>query len=295
MISARAESVNYGPLLVLLSAVCFSTTGTAQALAPAGAQPVIIGTMRLVVGSIAMVLLALIQGKFRDGRPWPRLNTLLAAVAIVFFQASFFGACARTGVTVGTVVTMGFCPVMGGVLGWLMHRETPPRRWYPATFLAVAGLALLSVGGNVRTDPVGIALAVVAGTSYAAYAAFSKTLVRDHSPVSVMAVLFSIGALLMSPLLFINDIRWMASPHGAIIVTHLGIIATAAAYTLFLWGLSTTPVSTGTTLALAEPLIAALLGIFFLGEPLTSRTALGIALIFCGMVLLARRAGKRHC
>ncbi|MDA6365996.1 EamA family transporter, partial [Escherichia coli] len=64
---------------------------------------------------------------------------------------------------------------------------------------------------------------------------------------------------------------------------HLGILATGIAYFLFSKGLVHVSSSTAVTLALAEPLTAALLGVFLLGESLTAVSWLGIFLIMMGI------------
>jgi DME family drug/metabolite transporter len=46
------------------------------------------------------------------------------------------------------------------------------------------------------------------------------------------------------------------------------------------------PVATAVSLSLAEPLTAALLGLFVLGERLTPAIAMGMSLIFAGLALL---------
>ena len=44
-------------LQVLLAAICFGTTGTAQAVGP-GASPVAVGAARIVFGGLLLVLVA---------------------------------------------------------------------------------------------------------------------------------------------------------------------------------------------------------------------------------------------
>ncbi len=45
-----------GPILILLSALCFSVTGTLQALAPAGATPWVIAEVRMVTSAFFLFL-----------------------------------------------------------------------------------------------------------------------------------------------------------------------------------------------------------------------------------------------
>jgi len=43
-----------GAGLVLMAAMLWGTTGTAQAFAPEGAQPEVVGTLRLLIGGVAL-------------------------------------------------------------------------------------------------------------------------------------------------------------------------------------------------------------------------------------------------
>ena len=68
-----------------------------------------------------------------------------------------------------------------------------------------------------------------------------------------------------------------------------GVITVAFAYTLWAWGLTGLRSTTVTTLTLAEPMGATLLGLFVLGERLDGAAATGIALIALGLVIVAAR------
>lgn len=60
----------------------------------------------------------------------------------------------------------------------------------------------------------------------------------------------------------------------------------ALAFTFTVEGLKTTSAPVGATLALAEPLGAALLGILALNEPATCKTILGIGLMLTSVFVL---------
>jgi len=294
-----------GHWLVLAAAVLWGTTGTAQAVAPAGAQPLTVGAVRLAIGGAALLALAYLRGALRggfvlrltypvgstgspkDGR-WPVFSTALAAGSMAAYQVFFFAGVAKTGVAVGTVVTIGSSPMLAGVLGMWVRRERPGRRWGVATALAVLGCSvLMGAGANVSVDAAGVLLALGAGLSYAAYAVSSKGLLEVQSPDAAMAVVFGLGAVLLAPFLVAGDLSWLVQLRGLIVALHLGLIATAAAYLLFSRGLQVVPVATAVTLSLAEPLTAATLGVVWLGERLTLPVVLGVALLLSGLAVLA--------
>lgn len=284
-----------GVWLILMAAVLWGTTGTSQALAPAGASPMTIGALRLAAGGLALLAVALVRGGLRGGGRWPLVATLCAGGFVAAYQLTFFAAVKATGVAVGTMVAIGSSPMLAGVLAFFFRGERPGRRWAAATVLAIAGCILLVMagGGGISVNPLGVLLALGAGASYAAYTLAIKTLLNGRSPDAVMAVVFCLGALILSPLLLGADVSWLAEPRGALVILHLGVIATAVAYLLFARGLETVPVASAVTLTLAEPLTAAILGVVVVGERLTPTALCGIALLFGGLALLAVGKGRK--
>jgi DME family drug/metabolite transporter len=274
--------------MILIAACLWGTNGTAQALAPAEAQPIIIGTLRIALGGVTLLLFALARGSLRDGKPWPWKPTLLAALSMAAYQIFFFAGVARTGVAIGTIVGIGSTPILAGPIGYMARGERPSGRWAVATFLGVIGCALLIVAGKqIRLDLLGIFMAVCAGGSYAVFTTVSKGLIEDHSPEAVMAVTFCLGACLVVPLLFTADLHWLTKPSGVLVILHLGIISAGLAYTLFARGLRFVSVATAATLTLGEPFTAGILGIFFLHELLNTQVVFGILLILIGLIFLS--------
>ncbi len=279
-----------GAWLVLSAAVLWGTTGTAQAFSPAGFDPKVIGALRLLIGGLALLALALSRRELGKLSDWNTTLVFWAAVFTALYQMCFFAAVSKTGVAVGTIVGIGSAPVCGGLLGRFFCGESLNLRWYWATLLALCGCILLSLqSGAVKVDMLGIVLALGAGASYAIYSLMIKGLLEDHSPNAVMALVVCGGAILLSPALYHVDLNWLVQPRAIGVVLHLGIATMALSYWLFARGLHKVPLSTTITLSLAEPMTAATLGIVVLGEQLTSTAFGGISLIFVGLVVLVFR------
>jgi drug/metabolite transporter, DME family len=273
----------------------WGTTGTTQALAPAGATSSTIGAVRIGLGALALLVIALaaggtgsIRGFFRSGI---RLATVAAMAAMAAYQVAFFAGVARAGVAVGTVVGIGSAPVFTGLLAAVVRGERPGRIWYASTALAVTGAALLvGAGADTTAEATGVVLAVGAGAAYAVYTVSSKELLAaGHRPEATMAVTFSGGALLLGPILLAGDLRWLADPRGVATAAWLGIGTVGVAYVLFARGLQWLPAATVATLTLAEPLTAATLGVVVLGERPGFVAGIGALLVAAGLVLLAVR------
>ncbi len=284
-------SANRGAWLVAAGATLWGTTGTAQALAPPGANPLTVGAVRIVVGALALLALAHWRNEtksVRQWRSWPLKPTLLAAVSMAAYQLFFFAGVARTGVAVGTIVGIGSAPIAAGILGFLARGERPLRPWYLATILAILGCGLLIMSsGSLQIDGLGIFLAIGAGVVYAVYTLLSKDLLDTKPAGAVTAVTFSLGALFLLPILFLGNLSWLWQPAGMLVALHLGIVTVGIGYLLFAIGLKTTSVATAATMTLAEPLTAGMLGIFLLGEDVTPLAFGGIALLFTGLLVLA--------
>jgi len=277
-----------GVLWVLAAAALWGTTGTAQGLAPDSVRPQEIGAIRLLLGGTALMVPVLLRGSLRDGKGWPLVPTAVSVFFVALYQLAFFAGVAVTGVAVGTMVAIGCGVVSAGLLGGIVRRERLGAAWAAATACAFSGCVLLAAaGGGLAFHPLGILLSAGSGVAYAVYTLSMKTLLDRKPPDAVMAVCFSLAALLLLPVLAAGDLQWLAQPRGVAAAVHLGVCATALAYACFARGLRTLTVGTAATLSLAEPLTAALLGIFVLGECLSLPAAAGMLLIMAGLVVMA--------
>ncbi|UQU67335.1 DMT family transporter [Couchioplanes caeruleus] len=105
--------------------------------------------------------------------------------------------------------------------------------------------------------------------------------------VPVVAVLFCGAGGVLGCFAGADAVRWCVSPGGWPVVAYLAVVATVAPYLLWSRGMATTAPVVATTLALAEPLTAAVPAAVRLGEPVTGRLAAGGALLGAGLALTA--------
>jgi drug/metabolite transporter, DME family len=280
---------------ILLAAVLFGTTGTAQALGPAGLSPLSIGAVRVVIGGGALGVLALTRP-----RPLVRMSpalVLLAGAAVATYQLTFFEAVHRAGVAVGAVVAIGSGPIASGALERALGDEWPGRRWLAASALAIAGIVALGVGGagDATASTSGIALALASGIAYASYTVIAKRLLRDGGgPVQVMGAAFGVGSVILLPVLLIGDLQWLHTARGIELAGYLAAGPTVLAYLLFARGLRRLTASETTTIVLAEPVTAAVLGMVVLHEPLGAMAVAGLLLVVAGVGVLALPGATRR-
>jgi DME family drug/metabolite transporter len=300
-------------LLVLAAAVCFGTTGTAQAIGP-DADPLSLGAARILIGggALAAVALALQLAGRRDDatgtsvaptsggtvpRVAPVLAVLVGAAGVLAYQPAFFAGTSTNGVAVGTVVALGSAPVLTGALDWAIRRRFPGRVWIVATMLAIVGVAILAAAtgtGAAAVDPMGVAASVGAGGSYAVYTLAGKSLLdRGWTSPASMGAMFGAAAVVSLPVLLLTDVAWILTPGGLAMALWLGLVTTTAAYLLFGAGLKRLTPATVSTLTLAEPLTATLLAVLVLREQLPPGAVVGLAVLASGIVILAVASSRR--
>jgi DME family drug/metabolite transporter len=279
---------------ILLAALCFGTTGTAQALGP-GAPPSSVGAARIVVGAALLAAAAAWLGRGRARRRPPAGPVVVGGLAVALYQVAFFAAVADTGVAVGTVVALGSAPAFAGAAGWIVDRERPGAGWPAATALAGAGVVCIALaGGGAQVSALGVALALGAGAGYATMTLTSKRLLRaGTSAEDAMALTFGAGALVLAPVLLLSGTAWIATPAGLGLALFLGAVPTALAYVLFARGLRSLSAAEVSTITLAEPVTAAALGAAVLGERPGALALAGIALVLAGLAVLGTTGRRR--
>ena len=275
---------------VLVAAVCFGTTGTAQALGPE-ADATALGAARIALGGCALGLIALLGARRRP----VRLDRATAALVLVggagvlAYQPAFFAGTGANGVAVGTVVALGSAPVLTGVLGWVLTRRRPAGVWWVATACALVGVGVLGLadGTDGALSVPGLVASVGAGAAYAVYTLAGKGLLdRGWTSVTTMGATFGVAGLGGLVLLAGVDREGLGSGAGLLTIAWLGLVTVTVAYLFFGAGLAVLPAATVATLTLAEPVTATLLGIVVLDERLSGQAAAGVGVLALGIVVL---------
>ena len=278
-------------LWVLLAAVLWGTTGTAQTFLTGTAHPLTIGAFRLGIGGFSLLVFVLLTRRLVLATiPWKAI--IFSAASMALFQPLFFSSVQLTGIAIGTVVAIGSAPVIAGLIEWTVLKKKPDRLWAMATALAIIGCFLLFANKDAPTvNPVGIIMALGAGLSFASYTILSKRVLEKMDAIPAVAVLFSMSALALMPFLLFFDLSYITVPQNAAVLLYLGIAATTVSYILFSRGLKQIESSSAVTLSLAEPLTASLLGVLVVGEVLNGVSWIGVVLLLGGIIVLT--LGKR--
>ncbi|MFB6533267.1 DMT family transporter [Streptomyces noursei] len=285
-----------GVVPVLAAAFLWGTVGPAQILAGTSASPVAIGACRMLLGGFVLGLFtarrAGIRSLWRRGA-WPWMVVSIAVTAA--FQACFLEAVARSGAALATAVTFGTVPVVSGVCGRVLAGERLGGRWVGGTAGAVGGIVLLlAPTGDGPTDGMGVLLGIVAGASFGVYISATKRLEERGADTAAAAPasVFCAG-LLVSPWVLAQP-HGLAEPRAVALIGWLALATTALGYLLFTRGVRHLSGATVGTLSLAEPLVAAVLGVALLGERLSPPALMGAVLLLGGLVVVSVPGRRRE-
>ncbi|MGA4508049.1 EamA family transporter [Propionibacteriaceae bacterium G1746] len=235
-------------------------------------------TARLVVA--ALVLLVWVRPRVSgwSRRTWT--SVIIFGLTLGFMNGFFYAAVAR--LPLGIAVTFEF-------LGPLLLAAALSRRWTDLFWVLVAlgGVALLgldSLLGATSLDPVGVAFALVAAASWAAYIVAGNRVSRTLPGRDGLAVGMAIGALVTLPLGASGALRVLDDPLLVLLALGTGLLASVIPYTLEFAALRRLDPGTFGILVSLEPGIAALIGMLVMGQVLGAWSWVAVVLVIVASV-----------
>ena len=180
---------------------------------------------------------------------------------------------------------------------WLAAIEAVLTRRRPSALViggiiaGIVGVAvlLIPVEGLDRFDPLGVALVICAGLTWAAGSIYVRHAALPRSGVlgTGMEMLAGGAALLVAGVLLGEVGRTYVSSFSAesiAALAYLVVFGSIVAFTAYTWLLANVSVSVVATYAYVNPIVAVALGALILSEPITPRTIVA-ALIIIGAVV----------
>ncbi|MEP6665669.1 MAG: EamA family transporter, partial [Nocardioidaceae bacterium] len=109
----------------------------------------------------------------------------------------------------------------------------------------------------------------------------------------IIAGVFTVAAVVLAPSLLLYPLDWLGTGGGVAMVLYLAFPGTVLAYSLFNRGLGRVSPATAATLGLAEPVVAALLGVVVLDEHLSALGWVGAFVVLLGLLVMIRVSRPR--
>lgn len=287
---------------LVVASLLWGTTGTAASFMTDEVSPVAIGAATMAVGGALLFAVRARSSIAAIRRPDSRRWLLIGAVGVVAYPLAFYSSMDLAGVAIGNVVSLGSGPVFAAVLERVIDRRALSKRWMLAASTAVVGVALLAAGGHASASdaaatavPLGVALGLLAGASYALYTfASGRVIARGVPSSAAMGAMFGLGAMPLAVVLVSSGADILDSASNLAIAAYLALGPMFLAYVLFGWGLRSLRSSSATVITLLEPVVATMLAVAIVGERLEPSGWIGLALILVGVAVVstARRPAR---
>lgn len=230
------------------------------------------GMVFLRVGFAALVLLLLWHSQLKGYVCANYFVVILFGLVLAGMNLSFYSAIER--IPLGIAVTLEFVGPLGVAVAG--SRRLFDLLW---VVMAAVGIVLLAPLGGVKLDPLGLALALLAGSFWAAYILLGARMGRASPGGAGLALAMSVAAVVLLPLGVLSggaallDARLLTAGFG------VALLSSAIPYSLEIEALRRLPTRMFGVLMSLEPAIAALVGFVILGEDLGLRAITAVLLV----------------
>jgi inner membrane transporter RhtA len=274
------------PLLVLAGIVSVQFGGAlAATLVPViGAGGSVV--MRLLFATV--LLLAFVRPRWRghSRRAW--LTVVAFGVALGLMNYTFYGSLAH--LPIGVAVTIEF-------IGPLSLAAALSRRWVDGVAVLAAGCGVVLISEALSTpleelDTTGIALALLAGSFWAAYIVLSGRTGAEFPRLEGLALAMVVATLVTLPLGVTSVPSWTTQT----LVKGFGIavLSSVLPYSLELLALRRLSAKVFGVLLSLEPAFAALAGLIVLDQVLSGTQLVGMGLVVTASALVLGLGARRE-
>ena len=270
------------------------SAATFAAIAPAA-----LALLRLGIGAAILLLWSALRGGGPSLPPNLRRTVLIAGTAVAASMLLQFEGTARTSGVEGSIVTMS-TPVFVLLFGRLLEGASIARRSWAGIAVATSGVMLFALRApndasetlhavDASTRLLGVLMLVGGGAAWALYSSLGRPLVaaigagRAVSLSSIVAVPllvpFAVSELSAAPVT-------MLAPSTLAAVAYLGVGSTAIAWSAWYRGYAAATPRIAAGILFLQPLVAGMLGVGLLGEPVDAALIVGAALLLGGVALI---------
>lgn len=255
------------------------------------APAMLLAASRVTLATMVFLPVALIvqRGQGHAGRREAILSIVSGVLLAVHFGAWIESVQRLT--IAESAVLVSLSPIWLALLQLVRGKGLPPRGTTIGIALCLCGLVIIGWDGLQRPegDPIGLILALIGGLSVAGYLAIGKS-VRTTMPTShYVSYCYGTAAVCLSLVCLGTGVSltgysvqiWTA-------ILALGLVSQVMGHTSYNFALGKlSPVFVAICL-LGEPIFGSLLGLIYLGEPITTITMIGGFPILVGLWLAIR-------
>lgn len=269
---AKEHSKYYGPLMMVLACLCFSTGGVLIKFIP-WSSLAINGARSAVAVIVIFIYTRILKHKLKFN-----LTVLFGAISL--FGVTTFFTIANKLTTAGNAIVLQYtAPVWIIVMMALFFKKLPSKLEVITLIIVVIGILCFFFDSIGSGNMLGNFLAVLAGVFYAGM--FMINEFENGDSLSSLFFGYLLGAVTLGPLTFREtDFR----PSVIIAVLVLGTVQVAIAYILFTESTKYTEPVTASLIAALEPILNPILVAIFFGEIFSPLSLVGACIVVVAVV-----------
>jgi drug/metabolite transporter (DMT)-like permease len=245
--------------------------------------------IRFSIGALLTLAMAKALGvEFKTGQPGLLIaRGLLGAIAVQLYFASI----QLSGAAVGTLLNYTY-PVWANLFGAFVGHRPSGATWFLAA-LALIGMFFI-VDPLLSAFSLGEALGVLSAVIAGAAVVSIKKLRDTDGELTILLSFCILGAVIALPFALVqfseaHQARSTIGLRAPAIASLLGVgVLSFLGQFFFTRGYKLTSIQVGSVLSFSVPLIATLLGVLLLGEPVTVQLLLGASCILTSCLLVGR-------
>ena len=287
-----------GYVMIFVAGVLWGSIGLfVSILTKLGADSVLIAFLRIAVGFILLIPLVIsVSGKngFKIDLQGLMLCLVLGVFSQAFFNITYIESIENVGVATASVL-LYTAPIFVIAMSAIFLKETLTKRKIGALAINVLGCTLTVTGGNFNStnfSVYGVAMGISAGFLYALMTILGKiTSSKNYNPVTIVFYSFLFGAIVLA--FFAkpwNSIQGLINVRFIMAAIGFGLIPTVGSYFFYMKGLSKNlQASKVPIIASVETVVAAIIGMGFLGEARGLIKIMGIVCVVLSISVMSKQ------
>jgi drug/metabolite transporter (DMT)-like permease len=253
-------------------------------------DPLVVAFGRTLIGALLLLPVALYRKSLVPA--FRRWRALLAFTLVEISGPWLLLGHAETRLNSSTTgLLIAIVPLIAAVIVTRLGHDRLDGRRITGLVIGFAGVATL-VGLDIHfSDFAAVGAIALVSLGYATGPIIIDRKLADVPPLGVVTASLILATLLyapFAPLLWPKHATWAAV--GS--VAGLGVICTATAFLLFFALIAEVVPARATVITYINPVVAIILGVALLNEPLTLGMAIGFPLVIAGSILGTARAGR---
>ncbi|MFS0702320.1 DMT family transporter [Cellulomonas sp. 179-A 4D5 NHS] len=282
-----------------LLAVMWGCSFAFIALALDALTPIQVAFWRIAVGAVTLLVIAAVTRTPlpRDARTLGHLTVLALLVNAVPFTLFALGQQSVSSVLAGIInAATPLMTLLWVALFFRAERPGPAR----ASGLVLGFLGLLVVMGvwhGLGTGQLGGVLACVGAiTCYGLGFPYTRKFLSGtpHPPVALAAGQIGIAAVVMTPVVLVSGVDPVGDVTTAVLVAvlALGVLSSGVAFILNFRVIARAGTTTASSVTYLTPVVAAAVGVLFLGDHVTWNQPVGAVVVLLGVAIAQGRLGR---